>query len=300
MTTAQAREKAIRFGSNGSLVGIVTDPPAGAAPTGVIMLNSGLLHRVGAGRFHVDLARRLGGAGLTSLRFDFSGIGDSEPRPDALAFEQAAVLEVREAMDYLASTRRTEQFVLVGLCSGADMGFYTAQRDPRVVGLVQLDPFVYRTWRYYVKRFAPKLLSPRPWINLLTGRTYVGPAVRRWLGRGDALRVHGESAVISPYARDFPPRDTVAEGLRTLTDRGVRIFNVFTGGQQEHMNHRRQYRDAFRDIPFGTLLDVEYHPSADHVFTDVAVRKAMIAAVAAWILRHWSPSAAPLHGPVAA
>lgn len=293
MTTPQLRERAVRFGTTATLIGVATDPSTSVAGgVGVIMLNSGLLHRVGAGRFHVDLARRLAAAGISSLRFDFSGIGDSEPRRDALAFEQAAVLEVREAMDYMAGTRQVNRFVLVGLCSGADMGFFAAQRDARVVGLVQLDPFVYRTWRYYVRRFAPKVFSWRPWWNILTGKTYVGPVVRRWLGRGDTIRVMGDSAVVSPYARDFPPQSTVTAGLQALAARGVRMYSIFTSGLEEHLNHARQYRDAFGEVRFGDLLDVEYNRHADHVFTDVAIRRAMVASVAGWIIRHW-PAPAP-------
>ena len=292
MSGGNTREKAVRFGSAGTLIGIATDPPsAHAGNVGVVLLNSGLLHRVGAGRFHVDLARRLALEGFPALRFDFSGIGDSEPRRDALAFEQAAVLEVREAMDYLESTRQSTRFILIGLCSGADMGFFTAQRDHRVEGLVQLDPFVYRTWRYYVRHFAPRLLSRRSWWNLFSGRTYVGPAVRRWLGRGDTLRVLGESAEVSPYARDFPPKETVTAGLEALASRGVRIYNVFTGGLSDHVNHVRQYRDAFSRVPFGERLEVIYNPRADHVFTDVAERRAMMGGVVRWITREWPASA---------
>src|SRR5436190_8757987 len=101
------RERAVRLGKN-AMVGVLTEPDPqvrSADAPAVVLLNAGLLHRVGACRLHVRVARALAPAGFTSLRFDFSGMGDSEPRRDGLSFEEAAVREVQEAMDYLEKTR---------------------------------------------------------------------------------------------------------------------------------------------------------------------------------------------------
>ena len=74
------RERAVRFGKTAKLVGIVAEPnpteQSGTDKPAVLMLNSGILHRVGACRLHVKLARSLASEGHTVLRFDFSGIGD--------------------------------------------------------------------------------------------------------------------------------------------------------------------------------------------------------------------------------
>ena len=106
------REKVVRFGKSSPLVGIASEPPASrVAPEkpAVLLLNSGILHRVGACRFHVSLARRLAEQGTHALRFDFSGIGDSEVRRDDLSFERSAILEVREGMDHLAASKGVKQ-----------------------------------------------------------------------------------------------------------------------------------------------------------------------------------------------
>ena len=82
------REKAVRFGKTKSLVGVVTEASNGAGRDGgpaVIMLNSGILHHVGACRLHVKLARALAPVGYTVMRFDHSGIGDSDARRETLA-----------------------------------------------------------------------------------------------------------------------------------------------------------------------------------------------------------------------
>ena len=136
------RERVLRFGETATLVGILTEPDLDVRRTdvpAVVLLNSGILHHVGASRLYVQIARHLAECGCTSLRFDFSGIGDSEPRRDSLPFEESALVEAREAMDYVSGVAGTSEFVLIGLCSGADMSYFTAVNDEHVVGVAQLD-----------------------------------------------------------------------------------------------------------------------------------------------------------------
>jgi pimeloyl-ACP methyl ester carboxylesterase len=270
------RERAIRFGSASQLLAIVTEPDAKDrrpdAP-GVVLLSSGLLHRVGACRMHVRMARALADAGYVSIRFDFAGLGDSDPRRDTLPFEKSGVLETQEAMAVLADKYEVRQFVLAGLCSGADVAFYAAIEDTRVLSIVQLDPFVYRTSRYYFHRYAPRLLRLESWLNILTGKTYIGPALKKAFGKkkaeGDESHADESELVQSPYVRAFPPREEVATGLRTLIGRGVKLFHIFSGGQDEHFNYQGQYAASFKDVDFKGLLSEKHLPTATHIFTDL-------------------------------
>lgn len=274
------REKAVRFGKATPLVGVVTDPDPDqkvAGRPGLVFLNSGLLHRVGACRFHVKLARSLAPAGFSSLRFDFSGVGDSEPRRDGLSFDQGAVLEVQEAMDYLAGARGVDRFVLVGLCSGADMAFETARRDPRVEAIAQLDAYAYSTWQYHVRRYGAKVVSAESWANLLTGRTLhrLAQALRRGGGT-----TPDEEVVVSPYAREFPPQEEVASGLRGLVERGVKLYNFFSS---EYYGYDGQYRDCFPGVDFRDRLRVQFIRGADHIVTDPEHQRLMLSALADWV-----------------
>lgn len=283
------RERAIRFGTASQLLAIVTEPDAKDrrpdAP-GVVLLSSGLLHRVGACRMHVRMARALADAGYVSIRFDFAGLGDSDPRRDTLPFEKSGVLETQEAMAVLTEKYNVQQFVLAGLCSGADVAFYAAIEDSRVLSIIQLDPFVYRTRRYYVHRYGPRLLRLESWLNILTGKTYIGPALKKRFGRknGSGEESHADESelVQSPYVRAFPPREEVAVGLRTLINRGVSLFHIFSGGQGDHFNYQGQYAASFPDVNFKGLLREEYLPTASHIFTDLRHQAWLDQAVVDW------------------
>jgi hypothetical protein len=89
-------EEAILFGTQSSLVGVITDPPVarqGRRLPAFLLLNAGLVHRVGPNRLHVKIARMLAAMGYVVCRFDFSGVGDSSVRRDSLPFAQSAISE---------------------------------------------------------------------------------------------------------------------------------------------------------------------------------------------------------------
>src|SRR5215471_7117775 len=134
-----ATEGAVLFGERKSLVGVVSAAATtvdGDAKAAVILLNPGIVHRVGPGRIYVEIAQRLAAMGFVVLRFDFSGIGDSLARHDNLCFPMSAVRETQQAMDLLQSTRKVQHFVLLGGCSGAQVSLETACCDQRTKGAI--------------------------------------------------------------------------------------------------------------------------------------------------------------------
>lgn len=283
------REKAVRIGKTNPLLGILTEPPAGTTPNGrgVVLLNAGLLHRVGPSRLHVQVARALAPLGYTVMRFDFSGIGDSEARRDGLAFEQSAVLEVQAAMDQLASTRNIHDFALMGLCSGADAAFLSAVADPRVSAVVQLDPWVYHTWKYALHRWARRLLDLRTWRKVFS-REGLERLVLRPLhlaAGGPRDEGVGENVVVSHYSREFPPQAQVEAQLRTLLDRGVRLLCIFSGGMPEHISYGAQYRECFKGLDMGTRVEVIYDPSAEHIFSALHHQQMVVEATRQWLVK---------------
>jgi pimeloyl-ACP methyl ester carboxylesterase len=294
-------ERVVRFGADNGLVGILTSAAGGARRDvvpprpAVIFLNSGILHRIGSCRFHVHMARELSAAGFNCLRFDYSGIGDSEPRRDALPFEASAVLETREAMDRLQRLTGARQFILIGLCSGADMAHSTAVVDERVVGLHLIDAWSYRTVGFYVHHYAPRVLSPSVWANAV--RCRIADLGRVFKSRPARALPDGVEFELPTYTRVFPPRDKVAEDLRALVARGVQLRMLWTSGLPEH-NHMGQYAAAFSDVDFGDRLEEDHLPSADHIITGLDDQAIVTERAVRWATRLWPmPQATPVHPP---
>ncbi len=266
-------ETAVRFGPRQALVGVLTDPGTDAPPDrpAVILLNAGRIHHVGPNRLHVKLARCLAGLGFVVLRFDFSGIGDSEPREDHLPFAQSAVLETQEAMRFLGAARDAQRWVLIGICSGAGVAFRTALEDPRVGGVVLINPPSqnYDRWtklRAYGRKFFRHywkvlLLRPRSATKAARWRPPPAPAPGATVrGRGQGL-------------------------LAGLIGRGAQVLMVYSEADigQDYLNVR-----LGRELPrlrATGRLEVVTIPRSDHVFTRLESQAQLVDLVSGWLKR---------------
>ncbi|MEJ7732665.1 MAG: alpha/beta fold hydrolase [Polyangiaceae bacterium] len=298
-------ERAYTFGAGKALVGVVSQPEPSrlrAGTPGVILLNAGLVHRVGPYRLHVDLARRLAEHGFLVVRFDQSALGDSEPRQGRATYEERAVLDVGEAMDFLADKYKLSRFVPMGICSGAMNSHRAAVADARVCGAVLIDGYSYRTVPSAMRHYAPKLLSPAAIEGTLRRRlTDLRQVMRgtapRALGSGEPASAARSRAPVSAteeqpgadagaiFEQDWPPQATIAAELRQLADRGAEMLFVYTAA--EGFNHADQFAEMFPDPVVQARAEVEYFPKADHTFTLLGDRRALIERIERWMRAHF-------------
>jgi dienelactone hydrolase len=282
-------EHAVLFGTASALVGVITDT-AGAngepRKDAVILLNAGLLHRVGPNRLCVELARLLAAAGVTTLRFDFSGIGDSEVRRDALPFATSSISEVKEAMDALHRWRGVDRFVLMGFCSGALGALNVARADARVVGAVLINP------EGYDEDVAARVHARRYWRSV--GRVLVRPG--RWVAtirRHASFRMMVEQLgqLLSPAPVVSGPR----KEFRDLLARGVRVLIVFSSVQERGAEEL----ETVLGVRIGELgaiagLRIQTIGHATHDFDELHHQAQLLDAVAAWTPGAFASGAQPV------
>ena len=273
------KERVARFGESRSLAGVVTEPDDTTKRSdypAVLFLNAGLLHHVGPNRLHVRLARRLSRLGITSLRFDLSGLGDSLARRGRVPRRESKIRETQEAMDYLAEYHGARRFILFGLCSGADQAFCAGREDSRVVGLVLIDGYLYRTKGLYIRHYGRRLLSAKSWLNIFTGRH---PDVARLVGK-----VARKEVMPAPRALDLyplPAREETETRLRAFVERNVNLCLIFTPSTR--YNYRKQFWAAFPSLRPGPRIRVEYFRHASHTFILLASQQRLMDCVESWI-----------------
>lgn len=274
----RAVEQAVLLGARKSLVGIVTPASPGAPSTAplAVILNAGIVHRAGPNRMSVALARSLAAAGCTTLRFDLSGVGDSDPRNDGLAPFEAALADIKEAIDWLDPAGRARAVVLIGLCSGADHAAVYAGRDTRVAGAVLIDPSVPRTRGFYLRDYLRRALRVRRWLKAVRRAR---PVVQPEAESDQATEVLPDP---TPSLQDTEVRAYLDGAYRATVGNGNQLLAVFTGGRESEYNYRKQFLDAFPDIPFGERLRLEYLPQADHTFDSETERDRLIELIVEW------------------
>jgi pimeloyl-ACP methyl ester carboxylesterase len=273
-------EQAVQLGSRRSLVGIFSRPRTPCAPDTptVVILNTGVVHRVGHHRMYVTLSRQLAAAGHQVLRFDFSGIGDSAQRTDQLSPLDSSLSDIHDVMESLEKNYQVTRVVLVGLCSGADHAVLYANRDPRIVGLVLMDPSIPPTARYYAHYIVQRLTKLQNWISVATLRSGL---LRQLLARAiRGTHLASQDRTLSLDGLRFSPH--LVQCYRSAVVHRVRMLGLFTA-ISPRATYRQQMRDAFPGVTFGSLLKLEFFPDSDHLFTAGRDRTRLASVIMEWL-----------------
>lgn len=245
----------------GGRFGILTVPAATATarPPAVVLINVGVVHRVGPFRQQVQLARQLAAAGHPVFRFDLPGIGDA-----ALSATSPAQV-IDDVFDRLDRELGSQGFIVGGICAAADLGWMAAHADPRVRGLLLIDGIA-RPGRWFRIGQLRLLLTrpPRDWLRI----------VRRQLSPRDAP---GEADYrYWPDAGDEPVQ------LAAMLGRGVRVLGIYTGGAAHYFVHPRQFDATFGSAARHPLACFEWWRDVDHLFMAGADRRRLHDRVVDW------------------
>lgn len=268
-------ERACTFGSTGGLVGIASEPdaPRPGKRRAVLFSNVGMHHHIGPHRMYVGLARAIAAQGYWALRFDLSGMGDSEQRPGGQAGPQRDVLDIKEAMQHMEERFGIEEFVLLGLCSGTDSTHTASLADDRVVGAVFLDGYTYPTTAYHMRRWFVRPLQLARWTRWLKRR------LRRLLNPASPASPN-DAAV---YSREYPSQGQFVADVRALTMRSVRLLYIFTGTVDYRYNHEGQLFEILGDAAPKHLVSTDYFRHVDHLFSTDAARALLNQRVSDWL-----------------
>jgi uncharacterized protein len=210
--------------------------PPFPASHGVLIVVGGPQYRAGSHRQFTLLARQLAQAGIAALRFDFRGMGDSTG--EARTFERAGA-DIRCALDrFFASVPGLNHVVIWGLCDAASAALFYAHQDPRVTGLVLLNPWV-RTeqgiartrLRYY---YGTRLLQWSLWRKVARGEFDMRGATAS-LGRFVLDAMKGAHAGQSSDSAPLPER--MEQGLHRFHGKVLLILsgNDLTAQEFKHL-----------------------------------------------------------------
>jgi exosortase A-associated hydrolase 1 len=146
--------------------------PQPSKQCGVLIVVGGPQYRVGSHRQFLLLARELASNGFPVLRFDYTGMGDSEG--EQKTFENIDA-DLRAAIDgFYQQHSDLKNIVIWGLCDAASAALFYAYQDQRVKGLILLNPWVYTTQgaaKTYLKHYyLQRLLSRELWSKIFSGK----------------------------------------------------------------------------------------------------------------------------------
>lgn len=273
------RDRALTFrAGDAALVGIVSSPVGAASDLGVLIVVGGPQYRVGSHRQFVLLARDLAGAGFSTMRFDCTGMGDSDGPPRAFTDRSD---DLRAAVDaFLAAEPAVRRVAIWGLCDAVSAALLYACDDPRVTNLVLLNPWVRSdvglAKTHLKHHYTAKLVDRDFWLRLLRGQVGVFRALREFVGTVASARGKGGGDPAASY------QQRMAEGWKRFPGDILLIASGDDLTAREFLDH------AAADRHWAGLLDeprvmCRPFPEADHTFSRAGWRAQVAQWTIAWL-----------------
>jgi alpha-beta hydrolase superfamily lysophospholipase len=248
--------------------------PVGETPT-IFFFNAGVIDHLGPARLWVQLSRRWAHAGLRSVRFDLSGIGDSPVhagQPNQEVYSSEALDDVVEVLRAV-SPADPSNAVLVGLCSGA---YYAV--DGAIVGKVRGLCAVNPILTFSLSDADPGGGS-EPSAGPLEGRREVSGGMKSWVrtmpayDRINRIVQRLPSAawwIINRVAVEMPP----ARRLGQVVDAGVNVLVI--AGTDEGRWLRGGEGRTLRQLERTGRFRMEVIPGLEHTLFERRTRDAAV------------------------
>jgi len=282
------------------LFGVLTAPVADPARPrcGVLMLNSGSVHHIGPNRLWVTLARRWAARGITVLRIDLSGIGDSPAHAGAAENQVYSAAAARDIAAALAWLRRQgiAECRLLGLCSGAFHALRAAVAGAPIAAALMVNPLTY-SWEDCArlghglnaheildlsKKYRRRAFTLATWRRLVRGELDLSLIAGVIRGRArDALR---EWAARGRRSIGLSAGRGLGADLATAAGHGVALHFVFCEGASGHALMRQQAGPEIDRMRTRSQLSIDVVADADHTFTRLAARERLTARLDALVL----------------
>jgi exosortase A-associated hydrolase 1 len=254
-----------------SLLGMLA-ASASPAAVGVLIIVGGPQYRAGSHRQFVLLARALAAAGHPCFRFDSRGIGDSTGEAQDFS---ASGPDIAAALDaFMANSPGLQRVILWGLCdaASASLMYWHETRDPRVAGMVLLNPWVRseqtlartRMRHYYGQR----LLTAAFWRKLLAGEV----SVWRSLGELFVQLVSAVKPPDEPAQAEAPFQQKMHQALREFPGLVLLLLSGKDYTAQEFSIWLEGLPDGQRLLAHPNRQR-ELVPEADHTFSRAAWRQ---------------------------
>lgn len=267
-------EQAVTFGESGALFGVLSIAENHLTTRPIVLIPStGIDHRIGPGRLHVELARMLALRGYSCLRLDNAGLGDSERVPGRSA--NAYAPDLRAAMDLLDGHLNGAGYVIIGFGSGAHDAHQAARVDTRVVGLAFVDGYVYGTRRSWMNSALHQLGQIQPTTPMTTR-----PLSKLSSPHGYAL--HGVGNDDLRFFR-VPPRRQMLGDLTDFIRRELSLYYLYTGQTQGSYTYAGQLLDGFPLLRGYPGLELRHTPELQYRYPTRQDRDALIRLLGDWV-----------------
>ena len=218
----------------------------------------------------------------------------------------AFVNDTEDALDYLQKTRRTESFILGGLCGGAITGLLLAEKDPRVSGLLSLGiPTTLETGAsdhqkvvtqgeltVLRKGYFRRMLQPKSWLRLLTFQSDFH-TIFRSISQVLRKSTHPKSTAQSDNEPSNPAPDVnpyFAPAFFKMADTDRKHLLIFSGRDRLFWEFEEKFADFHSERLREASNSYQLHvvKEANHIFSFREWEQEMLDITSRWLEANFS------------
>ncbi len=274
-----------------SLYGILHSPLTDSR-VGILIVVGGPQYRVGSHRQFLLLARDLADAGYPVLRFDYSGMGDSDGPQKTFDHVDA---DIRAAIDqFIEAQQSLEHIVIWGLCDAASAALFYAYQDNRVKSLVLLNPWVYtqegKAKAYLKYYYINRVLSREFWSKLMSGKFRFVDSIRsllsmvvQTLGSGKQLESSVSSEGGSLVSAELPLPERMKQCLARFNGPVLCILSGHNDMTAQEFKDLLSIDQEWQQIFKSQRILRRDFPESDHTFSRAEWRNQVADWTLSWI-----------------
>jgi alpha/beta superfamily hydrolase len=302
------------------LFGILEQPEHKANDIAILLLSPGIKMRVGPHRMYNKLSNVLVENGFTVLRFDFYGLGDSEGEIDQRVLVDVYnsiqngryIEDTIDAMDWISTEYKIDQFILGGLCGGAITGMLAGITDSRVKGLIALglinvfeggednfSKFVTEGQLEDLKKgYISKLTDINSWKRVITLKSdfktifkilskpirVFKNRIQETLNRDNKKKIefiHDESSNANPK---FAPT------FFSMLEQSKKMLLIYSGGDRLLWEFKEKFENLYKShlLEYTNLYSLHTIPDANHILSLPEWEESMHSLVTEWLKNNFN------------
>ena len=249
--------------------------------------------------------------GFPVLRFDFSGLGDSEGTlddrvlPDLYGAIQVGrcVGDTRRAVDWMRANCGVERVILGGLCGGAITGVLAAAGHPHVSGLFGIglpvmvegstvdatENMTTGQLQGIRSKYVKKLFSPSSWARVLTMKTDFRLLRKSLLvgSQQSSKPAAGPTAGIAAQAPKSNANPHFPKAFERVLEQGCPNLLLFSEADRLYAEFQEKFLAIHGEMVQANarLIDIRVVREANHVLTFSEWQRTMLDHLQEWLQR---------------
>jgi hypothetical protein len=201
-----------------------------------------------------------------------------------LTSQQSVTADFEEILGVLDSRLGRLPLVLAGLCTGADNATSLTLKEPRVVGMVLLDPVCFPDHGFRARHLVKKYTDSAEYIAWLKRGEYIAWLRRRFkaLTRLRGKKQEDDKSVDPLALRDLPTREQLRATFESIREREGRVLSIFTHYALGYYNQTGQLGRVLGVKDYQQFCTELFWPHVYHTYPLELHRRRLIEEIKTW------------------